>query len=152
MLENDLERLFSKIHCDDFGCWLWRAGTNRAGYGQAYFPSAKTALAHRIVYELYRGPIPAGLQLDHLCYNSACVNPFHLEPVTPAENLRRCRSGPIARAHKIANMPKIPLRTGPLPKKRKRKVSRQKTNELAALWSRHTAPDGTIYWSPKKSG
>jgi hypothetical protein len=45
--------------------------------------------AHRFYYEQHVGPIPEGLQLDHLCRNTRCVNPAHLEPVTGAENMRR---------------------------------------------------------------
>ena len=46
-------------------------------------------LAHRVYYERHVGPVPEGLELDHLCRNPGCVNPEHLEPVTHAENIRR---------------------------------------------------------------
>lgn len=69
------------------GCWLWqRAASN--GYGRLAY-RGHLYYAHRVYYELLRGPIPAGLVLDHLCPNTLCVNPDHLEPVTLAENLRR---------------------------------------------------------------
>lgn len=51
--------------------------------------TGKIVRAYRYVYEVEVGPIPAGLELDHLCLNPICVNPAHLEPVTKAENLRR---------------------------------------------------------------
>jgi hypothetical protein len=70
------------------GCWLWRGTKNPHGYGrimirQRWYP------AHRVYYEHHVGPIPAGLVIDHLCRVHNCVNPGHLEPVTPAENTRR---------------------------------------------------------------
>lgn len=66
-------------------CWLWNAARfTIGGYGQ--FQGYR---AHRISYELLVGPIPAGLQLDHLCRVSHCVNPAHLEPVTNRENALR---------------------------------------------------------------
>lgn len=70
------------------GCWNW-TGTRRAdGYG--YFRRLPgTALVHRIAYKLLRGEIPAGQQLDHLCRNTSCVNPDHLEPVTAKVNTLR---------------------------------------------------------------
>lgn len=70
-------------------CWEW-TGTRRSnGYG-AFKPTETTQqLAHRYAWELLRSPIPAGLVIDHLCRNRACVNPDHLEVVTLGENTRR---------------------------------------------------------------
>lgn len=71
------------------GCWLF-TGSLFNGYGYGYDErTKKTRLAHRIVYELLVGPVPGGLQIDHLCRNRACVNPQHMEPVTLGENVLR---------------------------------------------------------------
>lgn len=70
------------------GCWIWCGSVDPDGYGR--FSTATTkAQAHRAVYEQEKGPIPDGLELDHLCLQRRCVNPAHLEPVTHAENMRR---------------------------------------------------------------
>ena len=87
-----IERLFDRIiGCESGECWLVRGRT-------AYMrikPNGRNVQAHRAVYELFRGRIPNGMVLDHLCRVKACVNPTHLEPVTNWENVRRGNS-PIA--------------------------------------------------------
>ncbi|WP_081471343.1 HNH endonuclease signature motif containing protein [Methyloversatilis universalis] len=77
----------------DGGCWLWLRSRSRDGYGWASLGN-KTFQAHRLVYELIRGSVPAGLVLDHLCRVRNCVNPDHLQPVTPRENLVRSELTP----------------------------------------------------------
>lgn len=69
-------------------CWLFNGYIAKNGYGQAKV-GGRVVLTHRAVYEVLVGPIPPGLQLDHLCRNRACYNPAHLEPVTQQENIRR---------------------------------------------------------------
>jgi hypothetical protein len=71
-------------------CWVWTGAISTAGYGTAWDREEwRKVLVHRVVFERDRGPIPEGLQLDHLCRNTACCNPFHLEPVTVRENVVR---------------------------------------------------------------
>ena len=77
----------------EFGCWLWSGVGNRDGYSSSFGGKQ----IYRVAYEWMVGPIPEGLELDHLCRVRACVNPHHLEPVTHAENMRRVRvAGPWA--------------------------------------------------------
>lgn len=87
-LEMRLERLL--VPEPNSGCWLWLGGVGRGGYGLIKV-HGKARMAHRVMYELRRGPIPDGLVLDHLCRTPCCVNPDHLEPVTERENILRGR-------------------------------------------------------------
>lgn len=83
------ERFWSKV--DRRGhdeCWEWMAAKVPMGYGQLRIPGGHL-YAHRVAYEELVGPIPDGLSLDHLCRNTSCVNPAHLEPVTHRENCLR---------------------------------------------------------------
>lgn len=78
------------------GCWDWLGVISKYGYGTANcwndrLGSNRTTLVHRHSYETHTGPIPEGMQIDHLCRNRRCCNPKHLEAVTPKENLRRAR-------------------------------------------------------------
>ena len=73
------------------GCWLWRGSGTPAGYGQISV-NGRMKMAYRWSYEHFRGPIPAGVEPDHLCRVRCCVNPHHLELVTHRENTLRGRT------------------------------------------------------------
>jgi hypothetical protein len=74
------------------GCW-WYTGTPSQHYGAIRDECAQPVRAHRVAYELLVGPIPDGLEIDHLCRNTRCVNPDHLEAVTKSENQKRGTNG-----------------------------------------------------------
>ncbi len=84
-------------------CWVWMGTLDGHGYGQIYAMPARRSpfKVHRVAYELIRGTIPNGLQIDHLCRNTRCVNPWHLEPVTSATNTLRGLSGEVTRARHL---------------------------------------------------
>jgi hypothetical protein len=72
----------------EWDCIVWNGQITCNGYG-AYIPILSSKSVHQIAYKLTFGDIPEGLELDHLCRNRACVNPYHLEPVTKTVNVRR---------------------------------------------------------------
>lgn len=93
------DRLLSRVVVTPLGCWVWQ-GYKLRGYGQINTPDG-TRLTHMVSFELFRGPIPNGMELDHLCHNPdmcvggfecphrACVNPHHLDPVPTLVNAKR---------------------------------------------------------------
>ncbi len=87
------ERMMKNVSIEpNSGCWLWVGTVDLNGYARfAEVIRGKhyNRIAHRAIYTALIGPIPEGLQLDHLCRVRCCVNPQHLEPVTLQENLRR---------------------------------------------------------------
>ncbi len=93
---SDLERFLAKVNKDGplfrgTHCWLWLGRRARDGYGQFgfYTKGLKLFSAHRYLYEALRGPIPVGLSADHLCRNTSCVNPDHIEIVDIRSNILR---------------------------------------------------------------
>jgi len=107
-----LERFLAKVDKQPNGCWHWTATISDAGYGR--FRVDGTSLrAHRFAYQLFVGPIPQGLHIDHVCHgldaacaggrtcmHRRCVNPEHLEAVTQRENLLRGLTSPARNAAK----------------------------------------------------
>jgi len=86
------ERIQPRLVVDpETGCWRWPGWNNGLGYGKIQVGGRKGRglYVHRIAYELFVGPIPEGMDLDHLCRVRDCARPDHLEPVTRSENIRR---------------------------------------------------------------
>lgn len=89
------------------GCWLW-IGMETRGYGRVHLPTKTNKKgycpAHRFIYEFYNGPVSDDLEIDHLCRNPFCVNPEHLEPVTPKINILRGNARAAINARKLVCM------------------------------------------------
>ena len=130
-----------RVEIDADGCWNWKLATNAQGYGYC-FRKGWRGYAHRFAYTELVGPIPKGLQLDHLCRNPGCVNPDHLEAVTGLENMRRGVSARLGRNYGIYLQADKGLWcatgeiSGHIPRKRKsfRSVSRDKAVANIEAW------------------
>ena len=83
-------RFWATVTPGSDGCLIWTGARNPKGYG-TFRTEEGTASAHRWAYTFRYGSIPDGMEIDHLCFIRACVNPDHMEPVTHAENVRRGR-------------------------------------------------------------
>lgn len=99
------EALLERIEISPQGCWPWTGTLTKPGYGHLntteVMATGRTRLAHRLSYEEFVGPIPEGLELDHLCHDPRvcwegdncqhrrCINPAHLAPMTGVENSLR---------------------------------------------------------------
>lgn len=83
----DLASFFGRITVAETGCWFWHGAANRKGYGMF-----RANGAHRWSYRAFVEAIPPGYQIDHLCRVRRCVNPAHLEAVTPLVNFHRSNS------------------------------------------------------------
>lgn len=94
-----IERAPKKIVVDANGCWNYTGSRTAGGYGMIR-ERRRPIYVHRLMYEALVGPIPEGLQIDHLCRNRACCRPSHLEPVTNAVNGLRGESLPAQNARK----------------------------------------------------
>lgn len=93
------KRIRTKIEIVKNGCWLWQGWCEKKqggklDYGKVWWDGTMR-YTHRVVYTILIGEIPEGLELDHKCAVPSCVNPAHLEPVTPLENVKRRRAASI---------------------------------------------------------
>lgn len=96
-----IERFEEKIREGPNGCWEWTGALIPSGYGMKW-NGERVVPAHRWSYEYHRDEIPDGLQLDHLCRNRRCVNPWHLEPVTNRVNSKRGKAAGVNRERNLA--------------------------------------------------
>ena len=88
-----VSRILQKVEKTET-CWVWNGSKNKGknSYGYIWF-NRKNTLVHRIMYQIHKGDIPDGKEIDHLCRNKGCVNPDHLEAVSHRENMLRANVG-----------------------------------------------------------
>lgn len=89
-----VEKRFMRKVRQSRNCWQWTGAVQSSGYG-CFSIAGKRCLAHRCAYEMFVGPIPETLHVDHLCRNRLCVRPQHLEPVTVRVNNQRVTGYPL---------------------------------------------------------
>ena len=94
-------------------CWLWQGAPSSYGYGRIREAGSgsRMLMAHRVVYEMAKGAIPEGMEIDHICRARMCCNPDHLQPVEPRENTRRGLHGELRKACPSGH-PATPENTG----------------------------------------
>jgi hypothetical protein len=95
---NPIPRFLAKVRIDENGCWEWTAARYPNGYCVFRVGQGETGYAHRWLYLFFVGEIPEGYVVDHLCRNTGCVNPDHLEPVPQRMNHLRGRNPELTRA------------------------------------------------------
>jgi hypothetical protein len=86
---NIIGRFRAKVAVDSNGCWIWQASKLKSGYGLFTNENRKTVTAHRWIWEYTHGAIPDEMVIDHICRNTSCVNPKHLQVITQSENIKR---------------------------------------------------------------
>jgi len=117
-----LERFTAKYRLDENGCWIWQASKLKSGYGVFTDFGRKTVTAHRWSYRHYKGEIPNGLVIDHICRQPSCVNPNHLQAIPQSQNIERSLYAKKrrARTHCKNGHEYTPTNTKRLPNKRGR--------------------------------
>jgi len=90
MKPNTIESVLDRLEENSRGCWVWTGckSGRKDKYGKVKW-KGKVVYVHRLIYEHVRGPISKELELDHLCENTLCANPNHLEAITHKENIHR---------------------------------------------------------------
>lgn len=120
------------------GCWVWAKRVNKNGYAVTDI-GGSSRFVHRISVEVFAGPIPEGMTVDHLCFNPPCVNPSHLRLLTLSENSRNQRSA--MKTHCVNGHEYTPENTYIRPQKRRqgRRDCRQCIRDRVAKYAKRKA-------------